>query len=131
MTPEFKIKYCILAQYWEAESISPELSSSLTQDEVEELWDEHYEELYDFKYEFREGEIETNIPTEYSRHYESKSVAAQCPDGTWVGWTYWYGGGKHGQPEAIDWIEYAYNLDCIEEEKLVVVRKFSKVGDKQ
>lgn len=37
-----------------------------------------------------------------------------------------YGGGKHGEPEAIDWIEHAYNLDCIEEEKLVVVRTFSK-----
>lgn len=128
MKPEFKIKYCILAQYWSVEK-EEEIPTTLTQDEVEELWDEHYEDLYDYKYEFREGEHDTNVPCDSSRHYESKSVSAQCPDGTWVGWTYWYGGGKHGEPEAIDWIEHAYNLDCVEEEKLVIVRKFTKTEE--
>lgn len=95
------------------------------------MWDENYDEVQDCKYEFREGEVETNIPCESSRHYESNSVAAQCPDGTWVGWTYWYGGGKHGEPEAIDWIEHAYNLECVEEEKLVVARTFRKKKDSE
>lgn len=27
----------------------------------------------------------------------------QAPDGTWVGWTYWYGGGKYAEPSAIPW----------------------------
>ncbi|MNQ94303.1 hypothetical protein D3C85_1098150 [compost metagenome] len=123
MKPEFKIKYYILAQFYENEK-EEQISSILTQDEVEELWDEYDEEVYDYKYEFREGEVETNVEAPYSRHYESKSVAAQLPNGEWVGWTYWYGGGKHGDPEAIDWIEYAYDLDVTEEEKMVVVRTF-------
>lgn len=80
----------------------------------------------DYKYEMREGAIETGLPCEHSRHYESKSVAAQASDGSWGGWTYWYGGGKHGEPESIDWMNEAYDLDCKEEEKLVVVRTFSK-----
>lgn len=61
----------------------------------------------------------------YSRHYDCKEVAYQCTDGTWIGWTYWYGGGKHGEPNAIDWINDAYFVECVEEEKLVVVRSFS------
>lgn len=75
---------------------------------------------------FRTGGTETNLPCEYSRHYESESVAAQVLDGSWVGWTYWFGGGKHGEPEAIEWLEYAYRLDCEEEEQIVIVRTFSK-----
>lgn len=125
MKPEFKIKYCILAQYWRVEQ-DEEISPNLTQLRVEELWEEYEEELYDYVYEFREGEVQTNIDADYSRHYESYSVAAKCPDGSWVGWTYWYGGGKHGEPEAIDWMEHSYDLDCVEEEKLVVVQTFSK-----
>lgn len=69
---------------------------------------------------------ETNLPDrQYSRHYECKEVAYQFDDGTWVGWTYWYGGGKHGEPNAVDWISNAYFVECVEEEKLVVVRSFS------
>lgn len=76
--------------------------------------------------EFREGEVETNIEAPWSRNYESKSVAAQMSDGSWVGWTYWYGGGKHANPEEIEWMGDAYDLECVEEEKLVVVRTFTK-----
>lgn len=124
MKPEYKIKYAILADLFA--SNDKEISTTLTEEEIEDLWDENYDEVQDIKYEFREGQVETNIPCEYCRHYESNSVAAQCPDGTWVGWTYWYGGGKHGEPEAIDWIEHAYDLDCVEEQKMVTIQTFSK-----
>lgn len=76
--------------------------------------------------EIRGGQFATGLPAPYSRNYESKSVAAKLDDGTWVGWTYWYGGGKHAEPESIDWISEAYDLDCREEEKLVVVRTFAR-----
>jgi hypothetical protein len=79
--------------------------------------------------EVREGEFETTIPCQYSRHYESKSVASRLPDGSWVGWTYWYGGGKHGKPEAINWIEEAYDLTVTEEEKMVTVRTFARAPE--
>lgn len=97
--------------------------------------DEHYEaecdnddgDLQDARSEIRCGEVETDIEAQYSRHYESNSVAAKTPDGRWVGWTYWYGGGKHSDPDSIDWIDDAYYLDCKEEEKMVIVRTFSKL----
>jgi hypothetical protein len=128
MTPEQKIKRDILL---EAIKHNDDLNwdDAITAESVDEAYatvlidnDAHW----DFESEFRRSGIETDLPSQYSRHYESKEVARQLSDGTWVGWTYWYGGGKHGEPESIDWMEYAYELDCVEEERYVVVRTFTK-----
>jgi hypothetical protein len=126
MTPEQRIMSAILLLAIEDDTI--QVDSPITADNVDDLYDDYYNDdlLYDYKYQFREGQIETGIPCEHSRHYESKSVAAQASGGSWVGWTYWYGGGKHGEPEAIDWMESAYNLNCVEEEKMVVVQTFTE-----
>jgi hypothetical protein len=79
--------------------------------------------------EFRcSNDDETDIDCPGSRHCESKSVATKFgnDDGTvtWIGWTYWYGGGKHGEPGAIEWIDDAYYLDV--EEVVTTVLKFKK-----
>lgn len=99
-----------------------------TDDGVEHAYDNLMEKdaNWDYELEFREGQFETKIAADFSRHYESKSVARKMADGTWVGWTYWYGGGKHGEPEAIGWMDQAYLLSCVEEQKTVTVRTFSK-----
>ncbi len=81
--------------------------------------------MQDITNEARHGE-DTGLPCDWSRCYESKSVAGKMGD-KWVGWTYWYGGGKHSEPTAIDWISDAYFLDVKEEEKVVKVRTFAKV----
>lgn len=123
MTPEQKIKHLIIARVAEyAEEPLPEV----TAENVDDLYDELDEDsAYEAKAEIRSGEVETGLSCECSRHYESKSVAAKTPNGEWVGWTYWYGGGKHGEPEAIDWSEDAYDLACTE--VMEPVLKFSKV----
>lgn len=104
MTAAKKIKQLILKQIYD---------EVFEEDEIDELWwDVHNEDVYcDVVSLVREGDEETEIGGEYSRHYESKSVAAKMLDGSWVGWTYWYGGGKHGEPESKPWIEQAYDLD--------------------
>jgi hypothetical protein len=130
MTPEQMIKAAILAQAIEQDVVS--VDEPITEENVDALFDSNNEEyeLQDFLHEFREGEVETNVPAPSSRHYEAKSVAAKAPDGSWIGWTYWYGGGKHGFPEEIDWMDSAYALTCVEEQKMVTVRTFTKVtGD--
>ena len=126
MTPETKIKATILLQARESwgESFIGD-PHSMTEDEIIDLYDES-ESALDIAYDFREGDVETDIDCGCSRHYELKSVASEMFDGSWVGWTYWYGGGKFGNPEEIPWMEDAYDLDCVEEEKLVIVRTFSK-----
>lgn len=119
MTSEQKIKHTIL---YDAIDQLPEV----TVDNIDELWEQYRDETYDFEMEFREGEEVTDIEPDWSRHYESKSVAAKMIDDTWVGWTYWYGGGKHANPEGIDWMSAAYPVEMCEEVKTMVVRTFVK-----
>lgn len=124
MTPEQKLKWAILEKVAQWQKMpSPAFPCA----NVDELYDKLVDEgrHWDAKSEVRCGQEETDIPCNWSRHYESKSVAMKMPDGSWVGWTYWYGGGKHGEPEAIDWMNDAYDINCTEEDKTVVVRTFS------
>lgn len=125
MTPEQKLKWAVLEKVaaWEKKP-APDFPC----ENVDELYEKCVEDdaHWDAKSELRSGEYETGLKCDWSRHYESKSVAMKFPDGSWVGWTYWYGGGKHGEPEAIDWMDDAYDVDCAEEEKVVTVRTFTK-----
>lgn len=124
MTPEQKIKSAILAVVARWNKQAP---AALSADNIDAVYgDADPDHIQDAKEEIRGSGIETGLPCEWSRHYESKAVAAKMPDGTWVGWTYWYGGGKHGEPSAIDWMDDAYDLDCTEEEQVVTVRTFAK-----
>lgn len=129
MKPEYKLKYAILAlqSEWDGECVFPD---NLTEEEIQDLWDEA-DCLQDATSEIRCSGIETGLECDYSRHYESEAVAVQCPNGDWVGFTYWSGGGKWGEPEAIDWTNKAYDVECKEEEKLVVVHTFTKKGEGQ
>lgn len=128
MTPEQQIMAMVIARAITDDFKFECDATNITSENVDELFDELTDAGWtqDYLSEIREGDVETMLSCESSRHYESKSVAAKCPDGRWVGWTFWYGGGKHGEPEAIDWRGEAHYLDCKEEEKLVIVRTFSK-----
>lgn len=128
MTPEQKLKWSILLKAVAFEYIAD--PGVITADNVDQLYDDNNQnwELQDARNEIREGSEETNIEAPSSRHYECDSVAAQMPDGSWVGWPFWYGGGKHGEPEAIDWMNEAYDLTCTEEQVLVTKRTFTKVA---
>ena len=135
MKPEYEIKKEILA------TILADNPGIFTMPDPEALLDFYYspisEEIYlsdwidESQQEMRGGDVETGLKCEYSRHYESRSVAKKMESGNWVGWTYWYGGGKHGEPEAIDWIEDAYYLNVEEEEKTVIVRTFKQLDSKE
>lgn len=126
MTPIQKLKWLIINEYYNQSNTYPlDYPCDNIDDIFQNLEDEG--ELSDTLHEVRPGTLKTDIPTKYSRHYESYAVASKLPDNTWVGWTYWYGGGKHGEPEAIDWIQYAYDVSCVEEEKLVVIQTFTKL----
>jgi hypothetical protein len=80
---------------------------------------------WDWMNEVRDTGINTNLPAPYNRNYETE-IHAHLIDNQWVGFVYYFGGGKHGNPEEIEWMEDAFFLDCEEEEKVVVVRTFSK-----
>ena len=125
MKPEQKIKHLIIKKTYEwMKKEVPDITSENIDEFYEEM--EEQDEHWDAMNEIRELGIETKIPCENSRHYESKSVAAQALDGTWVGWTYWYGGGKHGEPEDIEWMDEAYDLDVKEKQRVTTHRTFTK-----
>ena len=124
MTPVQKIKWAILARHAELEGGSKPPYPFLGVGETFEKSNEDYG-LQDAINEVRGSGIETGIDAPYSRHYESKSVGMKMPDGSWVGWTYWYGGGKFGEPEEVNWIDDAYDLAVTEEQKMVTVRTFT------
>ena len=128
MTPEQKLKWAILVLGTKGmETPIPEYPCP----NVDELYERFMEEdgYYDVVEEVRGSGVETKLPSDYSRHYEGTAMAMRMPDGSWVGWTYWYGGGKHGQPESVPWMEEAYDVDCHEEEKLIVVQTFTRAEE--
>lgn len=126
MTPQQKLKHAVILRGVELGGIN-QPTEEITAENVDSLFDELDEDyaLQDARNEVRSSGTKTNLECRLSRHYESDAVAARMPDGSWVGWTYWYGGGKHGEPEAVEWMAYAYEVDCNEVEKLVVVKTFS------
>ena len=80
------------------------------------------------KFEHRAPEPTFETPwTRGLDNYENQSSAMQAPDGTWVGWTYWYGGGKYAEPSAIPWLDYAYALSCEEKQVTITQRTFTKI----
>ena len=140
MKPEFKIKRTIIARYLDAieeydqkdEKVNLSKYDLSTDEGVQEAYDHIWEidsRIQDFEYEFREGEERTSLECDWSRNYESEAVASKMFDGTYCGWTYWFGGGKHSNPEEIEWMEDAYDLNFVEEEKLVTIKTFSKINE--
>lgn len=96
---------------------------------VEDYFEGDYpsDTLWEILYNFRDSGEECNLPpTEGSRYYEVDFVIKKIDD-KWIGWHYWYGGGKHGEPEAIDWVGDAVFVNLkSEEEILTVVRTFER-----
>jgi hypothetical protein len=127
MTPEQRIKRQILI---DADAHAKDgVRVEITADNVDALFNEAnkdwglQDDINGFRYS---GTRTPEIPAPISRHYEADSVARQLDDGSWVGWAYWHGGGKYGEPEAIDWMGGAYELE-IAETKTGVVYVFKKV----
>ena len=123
MTPTQKIKWLVLAKAAQWSEADPPPYPCPSVDDLYGAASER-DELHDALNEVRCSGEETGLKKDWSRHYESKAVAARLPDGTWVGWTYWYGGGKHANPEEVAWMEDAYDVTAREETR--VVRVFAK-----
>lgn len=140
MTAMQKIKWAILKKAADAGDISQAVLAGLTPEQLAEQIDTLYETQlvqqdlhWDLKNEFRTGQVKTDIEPEHPYHrgltyYEKESVAAQMPDGSWVGWIHWYGGGKHSEPDAIDWMEHAYGLTVEEKTVQIIQRTFTKAA---
>ncbi len=100
-----------------------------TNEQIEQIWTDptNLNILAEAAEEFRGSGLDTKLSCADSNNYDSRAVAAEMFDGTWVGWTFWFGGGKHGEPSMIPWLEHAYPVTFTEQKQTIVVRKFRKV----
>lgn len=140
MTPEQYIKREIIGTAIlfnnEYSNIDKNIISTLNKDNIDEIYsdlfdsDESCDSMTDAFSEIRCSGIETGLSCDCSRHYESDAVAICVDDNKniWVGWTYWYGGGKHGDPDEMDWMDRAYFLSVEEEEVVTIKRTFTKIS---
>lgn len=120
LTPLQKLRQLVIHRMTDDETEVPSSPADIDQ-QYELLCESDYDEVDEVQSDLRYAGIETGLTCEWSRHYESKAVAAQMLDGSWVGWTYWYGGGKHGNPGSIDWMEYSYDVEMREEVRVLQV----------
>lgn len=88
--------------------------------------------FYDITNEMRElGEEHNDLLKEPSRHFEIDYYVREFTGVTengkiiskWIGWNYYYGGGKHAYPEDIDWIPDAEFVKVKSEEVVTVIKR--------
>lgn len=91
---------------------------------------------FDAQQDIMGGDWETKLPlepSEWSRHCEVKTVAAKDNCGNYLGWPFYYAGGKHFD-DAIYYdfsVASAYYLNCEEKEVLTIQRTWSKVENEK
>lgn len=128
MNAQQLLRKAILLKAVQFENIEP-FTENLTGEQVDTLWScyDENDELADPISEIRCGGIyASNIKAAtFSRHYEI-DVNAMKIEGVWVAWDYYYGGGKHGEPEAYDWISDARIVNCEEQEVVKIEYIFSE-----
>lgn len=130
MNASQKLKHLILLRSADFGAEFPD--GPISSDNIDAIYEKALENddgsLQDARSEIRCSGQNTHLAAPSSRHYEGDAVATRYLDGSWVGWTYWHGGGKHSEPDAIEWIDDAYDVICVEEQKMTTVRTFSKVA---
>lgn len=94
---------------------------------IDNAWDLQKKNL-DWRWMNAQGQ-KTSFRGEYSRNYSCEILATEMPDGSWVAWPHWYGGGKHGDSESIPWIEDAFDIEVWTETR--EVRCFAKLGERK
>lgn len=130
MTPLQKLRWMVLISAYRYDRRPvPEITAA----NIDALYDELVANdlHWDAVEEIRCSGEETGLPVpsnwQMDRHYESESVAAKMPDGSWVGWTNYHSGGKHSSPGAYPWMETAYDLTMTEVPVTVMKRTFTQL----
>ena len=126
---EHKIKRHILNELLEGKKCPPTMD---TPEQVDAAWDLAHKYVGVFKWleiidaidHFRYSGEKTDLPAESSRCYKCVRVARVLSCGTAVSWLYWSGGGKHGEPDAIEFMTEesgAYEVDFTDKEKVITI----------
>lgn len=82
--------------------------------------------LDELESELREGKVKTGLVPECGGNAESEAVAIPVSgiSNLYIGWTYFFGGGKHSNPESIEWMENCYLVKA--KDRVQTVRFFER-----
>ena len=116
--------------YKEVKVLRPEFPYQNGINPSEDIIKNYFGEIQEAKENFRCSGKKTGLYRgKFHREYDSDEVAIILDNGAAIGWTYWHGGGKHGYPEGMAWIDDAYFLDVKQEVKVVNVFSFKENDD--
>lgn len=125
----FRVKY---------NSLNLEDVNNFDEDKVIEFYEEvEYEKwedyIRDIVSDFRESGEEIDNKVEQDRYYCYQDVAKKITgsEDLYLGWTYYFGGGKHAQPDQVEWMEDCYLLTCREVEETRIIKIYEKVEEEQ
>lgn len=134
MTPLQKLKWAILLKAYHFAGLEqPEVTPA----NIDALYDDAMARdlHWDAVNEVRCSGIDTDLPftgnARLLRNYDGKTVAGKMPDGSWLAWDFWYGGGKHGNEEEIEWIDSARDVICTETPVTTIQRTFSLLATQE
>lgn len=134
MTPQDKLKWRILSAISHIDDdpdteFLEKFKALKLPEQLDEAWNlaQEWDGWQDLREDFRNQGTRTELQTPWSRHYDCEMHVVQCPDGTWVAFPYWYGGGKHGEPQAIEWITADEIREVSMREETRVVRVFEEL----
>jgi len=81
--------------------------------------------------EFRDSGEPINEKIEEDRYYCYREVAKRITGlcKVFLAWTYYFGGGKYGEPWGVEWMDDCYLVRVKEVEEVRVVKIYEKVGE--
>ena len=82
--------------------------------------------LIEVEEEIRVGNVRTGLVPEFRSYVESEAVAIPVTGipSLYIGWTYFFGGGKYSEPNAIEWMENCYLVKA--KDRVQTVRFFER-----
>lgn len=79
--------------------------------------------------ELRYGEFNLSDEVDEDRYYSNREVGSSITglEDTYLAWTYYFGGGKWGEPEAVEWMDDCYLV--VEKEEVKLVKVYEKIKE--
>lgn len=124
----FKLEFSE-ANLEDAEKFDEVKCQKLYEETTYETWIGDRDIVREIVNEFRENGEEIDSKVEQGRYYCFQEVAKLITglDDLYLGWTYYFGGGKHSQPEQVEWMADCYLLKCKEIKEIKIVKIYEKL----